>query len=154
MTVLIAYDGSADSRAAIAFAGAHLKPETAVVVTVWEPLLTQVTLSALASAAAAVPLPDEGEQWEEERQATGVAQEGAELAAAAGFPEPVARAERGGGPVWATIVDVAAEIEASLVVIGSRGLAGVKSVLLGSVSNRVLHHAKRPVLVVPPAPED
>jgi nucleotide-binding universal stress UspA family protein len=154
MTILIAYDGSADARAAIAYAGGHVRPEPAVVVTVWEPLLSQLTLSALAATATAVPLPDEGEQWEEERQATGVAQEGAGLATTAGFPEATARAERGAGPVWATIVDVAEETGATLIVIGSRGLSGVKSVLLGSVSNRVLHHARRPVLVVPPGPEE
>ena len=35
-----------------------------------------------------------------------------------------------------------------LVVLGSRGLGGVKEFLLGSVSNRVSHHARCPVLIV------
>jgi nucleotide-binding universal stress UspA family protein len=48
-------------------------------------------------------------------------------------------------------VDVADELDASVIVTGSRGLAGVRSVLLGSVSNHVLHHAHRPTLIVPPA---
>ena len=34
---------------------------------------------------------------------------------------------------------------------GSRGLTGIKSLLLGSVSRGVLTHADRPVMVVPPA---
>jgi len=43
----------------------------------------------------------------------------------------------------------AAERErAELIVMGSRGLRGVKEVLLGSVSMGVLHHAVRPVLIV------
>ena len=33
--------------------------------------------------------------------------------------------------------------------LGSRGLTGIKSLLLGSVSHAVLQHADRPVLVIP-----
>jgi nucleotide-binding universal stress UspA family protein len=32
---------------------------------------------------------------------------------------------------------------------GSRGLTGLRSMLLGSVSNGVVHHAERPALVIP-----
>ena len=48
------------------------------------------------------------------------------------------------------IVDAAKHVEADLIVMGSRGLSGVRSVLLGSVSDRVLHLAHCPVLVVRP----
>jgi nucleotide-binding universal stress UspA family protein len=33
-------------------------------------------------------------------------------------------------------------------VMGSRGLTGVRSMLLGSVSNAVVHHTERPTLVI------
>lgn len=46
------------------------------------------------------------------------------------------------------IVNVAEEAKADLIVMGSRGLGGVQSFLLGSVSDRVLHHAHCPVLIV------
>jgi nucleotide-binding universal stress UspA family protein len=36
-----------------------------------------------------------------------------------------------------------------MVVIGARGHSGVRSLLLGSVSNGVVHHARLPVLVLP-----
>jgi len=42
----------------------------------------------------------------------------------------------------------AERMQADLIVIGSRGLGGVASALLGSVSRGVLKHATRPVLIV------
>jgi nucleotide-binding universal stress UspA family protein len=46
------------------------------------------------------------------------------------------------------IVDHARETEDPMIVIGSRGMGGIKSLLIGSVSQRVLHHAPCPVTVV------
>jgi len=39
--------------------------------------------------------------------------------------------------------------EHDIVVLGSRGLSGVRGFLMGSVSNKVVHHCKVPVVVVP-----
>jgi nucleotide-binding universal stress UspA family protein len=46
------------------------------------------------------------------------------------------------------IVQVAKDIGAGLIVMGSRGLGGVRRALLGSVSDSVVRHAPCPVLVV------
>ena len=46
------------------------------------------------------------------------------------------------------IVRVAQDIEAGLIVIGSRGLGGIRRALIGSVSDSVVRHAHCPVLVV------
>jgi len=46
------------------------------------------------------------------------------------------------------IVRYAAESEADLLVMGSRGLGALREFALGSVSHKVLTHAKCPVLVV------
>ncbi|HJL17340.1 MAG TPA: universal stress protein [Sandaracinaceae bacterium LLY-WYZ-13_1] len=47
------------------------------------------------------------------------------------------------------IVTRAEEIDADLIVLGSRGLRDLEGILLGSVSRKVLARSKRPVTVVP-----
>ncbi len=48
------------------------------------------------------------------------------------------------------IVHLAEEIDADLIVIGSRGFGGLKRALLGNVADSVVRHAHCPVLVVRP----
>jgi nucleotide-binding universal stress UspA family protein len=52
------------------------------------------------------------------------------------------------GPPAEAILRVAESEEFDLIVIGSRGLGQFEGLLLGSVSDRVLHHARIPVMVV------
>jgi nucleotide-binding universal stress UspA family protein len=54
-----------------------------------------------------------------------------------------------GGPAH-PIADVANEAGADLIVVGTRGHSGVPGVLLGSVTQRLLHLAHQPVLAIPP----
>jgi nucleotide-binding universal stress UspA family protein len=46
------------------------------------------------------------------------------------------------------IVEVARESGADLIILGSRGMTEWKSLLLGGVANKVVHHATCPVLLV------
>jgi nucleotide-binding universal stress UspA family protein len=54
---------------------------------------------------------------------------------------------REGDPADA-ILDVAEERGADLIVVGNRGMTGAKRFLLGSVPNRVSHHAPCSVLII------
>lgn len=46
------------------------------------------------------------------------------------------------------IVEVAQSLDADLIVMGSRGMTEWKSLLLGGVATKVVHHASCPVLLV------
>jgi nucleotide-binding universal stress UspA family protein len=65
-----------------------------------------------------------------------------------GSSEEAARASADDGVALARLEEAEAD-NADVIVMGSRGLTGVKSFLLGSVSHAVLQHADRPVVVVP-----
>jgi len=48
------------------------------------------------------------------------------------------------------ICEISEERDVSLVILGSRGLNKLRRTFLGSVSDYVIHHARKPVMVVPP----
>ncbi len=54
------------------------------------------------------------------------------------------------GPVAEEIVDLAGELEVDLIIVGSRGLRGIRRAIAGSVSESVFRHARCPVMVVRP----
>ena len=60
----------------------------------------------------------------------------------------VAKAHLGIGRPEVEIVRLAEEIGAGLIVMGSRGLGGIRRALIGSVSDSVVRHAHCPVMVV------
>jgi nucleotide-binding universal stress UspA family protein len=147
MTVLFAYDGSEHAKAAIERAGAVLEHGPAVVATVWTTFEGAAPAALLALPGEMVregaqALDDAGRETAEE-----LAAEGAELARAAGFDaEP--RAVRSSGPFFAALLEAADELDAGVIVAGSRGRSTIAAAVLGSVSTGLLHHTSRPVLIV------
>ena len=76
------------------------------------------------------------------------AEEGTRRAERAGLKaQPSVRVRE--ATIASAILAEAAAVDARAIVMGTRGLTGVKSLLLGSVSHAVLQHADRAVVVVP-----
>ena len=149
--VVIAFDGSAEARAAVKEAATLFATRRLVIASVWEPGL------AMAMAPATDPtgiasVPPTGELMAavdraQRDHATEVADDGVGIARELGanadpYPVPDER------DVAATLAELANEVDACAIVVGSRGLGAVKSKLLGSTSAELLRRAGRPVLVV------
>lgn len=150
--ILIAYDGSDAARAAVREAGALFAPTRALVLTVWEPGLTQVMLTPDPVGMGGTMMPYDPAvardiERASEEHAQQVAQDGARLAREVGLDAEALTAQDDLTPHDA-IVAAAEAHDVRAIVIGSRGLRGLKSKLLGSTSAHVLHHALRPVVVV------
>jgi nucleotide-binding universal stress UspA family protein len=118
------------------------------VLTVWEPYTEMLTRTPAAMSMAA-GIEDTTEIDEAGRRtAEQTADEGAGLARAAGLEASPRIRAREGSVAQAVLVE-AEEANANAVVLGSRGLGGIGSLLLGSVSHAVLQHADRAVVVIP-----
>lgn len=142
--LILCYDGSEDAGHAIAQAGGLFPGGYALVLTVWQPIsnLAAVTWSG----ATVMPNFTELDHAASEDGARR-ADDGVNLARESGLDaEPLAI--EADGPIWETIINTAERRRASVIVMGSRGLTGLRSILLGSVSATVVHHAHRPTLVI------
>jgi nucleotide-binding universal stress UspA family protein len=146
MKILICYDGSADAEAAVELAGGLFQGASAVVLSVWEGFSEVLARSSAGLAVAALDF-EEADRIAEQR-ARECAEHGTVCAGGAGLSAE-SRVTRRLVTVWETILKAGTEVGADVIVLGSRGLTGVKSVLLGSVSRGVLGHADCPVMVVP-----
>ena len=149
-TILIAYDGSEPARNAVTHAGRLFGGAHVEVATVWTSMR-----EAARAARAALPqsmIDDAVHNFDAaaEAAAAQTAGEGVELATAAGLtarPHTLQAAPS----VASSLLARANELDVAAVVVGSRGRSGIKSALLGSVSNAVVHQSGRPVVVVHPS---
>ena len=140
-TILIATDGSPSAHEAVAF-GLELAAEQsaeAVVVHV-VPGVDVVPMSGFGMLGAQPHQPSAYDQVALDESLT--------LAAELGVS---ARTELLSGNPVDEIVAYADSIDADLIVVGSRGHGAIASAFLGSVSQGVLHEARRPVLIFRPA---
>lgn len=92
-----------------------------------------------------VPLPPDVYEAQQEHVKTLIEEQASSLRAAGVKVEPRVQM----GHAAPTIVAGAQEEEADLVVLGTRGLTGIKRLILGSVAAKVIRDAPCPVLAVP-----
>ena len=141
--LLLCFDGSERAARAIKRAAALFAGRDALVVTVWEP-------TALGSIAWSGVTASMVEFFRFDRAsadaARRVADAGVRIAIDAGL-QATPLAVEADGPVWSKILEIADRHDAATIVMGSRGLTGLRSTLLGSVSNAVVHHTDRPTLI-------
>ncbi len=145
--VLICYDGSEDAKAAIAQAGRLLNGDPAVVMTVWEPFGELIARTSAGFGAVGITDYEPIDQASRD-SALESAEQGAKLARDAGLDASASTRARD-GTIARSILEEADRIDAGAIVLGSRGLTGVGSLLVGSVSHAVIQSADRAVLVVP-----
>jgi nucleotide-binding universal stress UspA family protein len=132
--LILCYDGSQGAADAIQQAGALFTGSRAFVLTIWQGIpIASVDAVELDRAAA--------------ERGGRLADAGVRIAQGAGL-----LAERlpvkAPGAIWETIIDLANCHDAGAIVMGSRGVTGIRARLLGSVSTAVVHHADRPTLIV------
>jgi nucleotide-binding universal stress UspA family protein len=137
---LICYDGTASAKGALVVAAQLLAGRRAIVLNVGPLPIVADTYAEVG------PGPAELDRlvFDEAMQR---AEAGAELARQAGL-EAEAQADVD-SPTWQGIVEVATGVDAAVIVVGARGLQGLRGLVEGSVSHDVVQHARRPVLVVP-----
>ncbi len=154
--VLIGYDGSDTARRAVRETAELFGSRRALVVTVWEPGLPY-ELAGMQPGAGSMdispPVVVDVETAQEiddtlQARADRIAQSGTELARSLGLrAEPLVVADEKAN-VADAIVELARKRDVAAVVIGSRGLTGLRARLEGSTSNAVLKHSPCPVLTV------
>jgi nucleotide-binding universal stress UspA family protein len=155
--VIIAFDGSPAARRAIEEAAKVFRSSHVLVVTIWEEGLAYATPPAPLDGMAMAPVVDPEVALEVDRSvhdhANRVSSEGAALAQSLGLEaQPLAVPDE--RDIARTILTVADKHQAAAIVVGSRGLGGIRARLEGSTSKALLKHAPCPVLVVHEAHED
>ncbi len=140
--ILICYDGSTDAKEAITRGARMLRGQRATVLTISSPFDTAVL--GLAGGVEDMQESDEASRLHAEHQA----EAGARLAIELGFDAESRTVDRR-TTIADAILGEAEALDATAILMGSRGLTGVKSLLLGSVSHAVIQHADRTVIVVP-----
>jgi len=141
--IVICYDGSPGAARAIEAAATLLGPRRSIVVDVAPPITAAESVATLSSV-----VPGAAFEQLNTADASRVAAQGAQLARASGL-DAEARAVTG-TPTWEAVVDLANELGAAAIVIGSRGLSGMREFFEGSLAHDVAERAGRPVVIVPP----
>jgi nucleotide-binding universal stress UspA family protein len=136
-TIVVALDGSEDSQQAVPVAMELARRDGSRIV------FAHIEQDVAGKGVGPIPATEDEIQAEIRKQAEALSSEGIDATVEM-------RSVMLGGPAR-PIADIAREANADLIVTGTRGHSAPAGVLLGSVTQRLLHTAPCPVLVVPPA---
>jgi len=148
--LVVGFDGSEGSRAALRFAAGHLTNTRLLVAHAWRsPVRHSIRGHALIGSGVS-NLEDYANSIDRSRAdvAGEIAQDGAALATELGLDARPLSPESGHS-TWRTLLAAAQEEGAAAVLVGSRGRGAATATLLGSVTSGLVHAAALPVLVVP-----
>ncbi|HEX6584268.1 MAG TPA: universal stress protein [Thermoleophilaceae bacterium] len=135
-TIVLALDGSEESRQALPLAAELARQDGARIV------IAHVQEDVVGKGGGPIVATEDEIQAEIRKQGEELSAEGIETSVEM-------REIMLGGPAHA-IVEIADGAGADLIVVGTRGHSPVAGLLLGSVTQRLLHIARCPVLVAPP----
>lgn len=156
-TILVAFDGSAESRRALEYGARLLRPRQVEILTAWEPLHRQAARAAggagmmqtdFSSAVEAAEGDDPAYQ-----HALETCQEGVALAESLGFCAHAHLVESATS-IWSALVDAAKELSPDVIVTGTRGIKGIRALFTSSTAENLVSNAGLPVLIVPPEADE
>jgi nucleotide-binding universal stress UspA family protein len=141
--IIVGADGSAHSRRAMEWAirEAGIRRTPLTVLTVQQAVVDYWSMATFP-----------GEQELADQARKGAQKEAEDILAQLGDePQPLSVTIQGATGLPAEeLIKAAADTDAEMIVVGSRGAGGFRKLLLGSVSTQLTHHAHCPVMIIPP----
>jgi nucleotide-binding universal stress UspA family protein len=138
-SIVVGTDGSETAKQAVTEAVRLAKALGAPVhvVSAYEPLRARVTGAPEGAAQVWQPLPDDKVESILNQAAAGIRMAGLQVTPHAVRKDPAD-----------ALIQVAEEVKATMIVVGSKGMHGARRLALGNVPNKVSHHARCNVLIV------
>jgi nucleotide-binding universal stress UspA family protein len=138
-SIVVGTDGSETAKRAVTEAVRLAKALNAHmhVVSAYEPLRARVTGAPEGAAQGWQPLPDDKVESILDQAAAGIRLAGLEVTPHAVRKDPAD-----------ALIQVANEVSATMIVVGSKGMHGARRLALGNVPNKVSHQARCSVLIV------
>ena len=153
-TMLIAFDGSAEAERALTYAARFLRPTTVEILTAWEPVARQAARAVSRTGMhQAVMTPESTEEDPAYAEALEICRAGVAVAESLGLAGRAHLVESA-TTVASAIVDAAHELNADIIVTGTRALTGFKSWWNSSTADHIVRNAGLPVFIVPPEAEE
>jgi nucleotide-binding universal stress UspA family protein len=138
-SIVVGTDGSETAKQAVSEAVRLAKALSAPVhvVSAYQPMLAKVTGAPEGAAKVWQPLPDDQVEGILDQAVAGVRLAGVDATAHAVRKDPAD-----------ALLEVADQVGASMIIVGSKGMHGARRLALGNVPNKVSHRARCNVLIV------